>query len=285
VNLLELQRRMTADLMRPLTPRDNLSPKVNAGEYITSNDRLTSRERLEIYSRSYWYRILDSLYEDFPGLRAIIGDDAFQELSRAYLAAHPSTSFTMRDLGKALESWLRPRRQYAVRQHALALDMVRLEWAHIEAFDGPAAKQLGPEDLLELGPDLRMSLQPYVSLLDLHYPVDDLRIKVSRNEDLHGTASNVVTAPKHRATQRRTARREKAAIYVAVHRFESQVYYRRLEPEAYRILTSIRRGDSIGEAIESGFEGSSLTAEDYQGGIAQWFAIWAELGWLCRPSS
>jgi hypothetical protein len=163
--------------------------------------------------------------------------------------------------------------------------MVRLEWAHIEAFYGPSSKPLGPEDLLELGPGLRMSLQPYITLLDLRYAVDDLRISVSHSADLHGTASNAVTAPHHRATRRHTARRQKATIYVAVHRFDSMVYYRRLEPEAYRILAALRGGDSIGAAIEVGFKGSQLSAEDYQAAIAKWFATWAELGWLCRPPS
>ncbi len=284
MKLAELQRQMAADIMRPLTPADNLSRKSNAAQYITPNDRLTSHERLEIYSRSYWYRILDSLYEDFPGLRAIIGDEAFHRMSRAYLAAHPSTSFTMRNLGHALEGWLRRRRQYAGQQHDLALEMVRLEWAHIQAFDGPAAKPLEPEDLLELGPELRMGLQPYIALLELHYPVDDLRIRVSRPQDIHGTASNAVTAPRHGKTRRITARRQKMPIYLAVHRFDDMVYYRRLEPEACRILHSLRRGETIGTAIENGSVGSRLSADEYQAGIAQWFAMWAELGWLCRPS-
>jgi len=283
MKLLELQRRMAADLMRPLTPLDHLSPRVKAEEYVAPNDRLSSRERLEIYSRSYWYRILDSLYEDFPGLRAILGDDLFHQLSRAYLAAHPSESFTMRDLGSHLESWLRRRHQYTSGQHQLALDMVRLEWAHIHAFDSPAAKPLGPEDLLELGPDLRMNLQPYLSLVQVQYAVDDLRIRVSRQADLHDVASNAPSAPKRRATRRKVLRKEKSALTIAVHRFDEMVYYRRLEPEAFRILSSIRAGDPIGVAVEKGFEGSPLDADDYQASIAKWFAIWSELGWLCRP--
>ena len=281
MKLLEFQRRMAADLMRPLTGSDRLSRRAQAAEYVTSTDRLSAHERLELYGRSYWYRILDSLYDDFPGLRAIIGDEAFNKLSRAYLAAHPSQSFTLRNLGSALEGWLRRRWQYTGGQHELALDMVRLEWAHIEAFDGPAAKPLGPEDLLELGPELRMALQPYLSLLAVHYSVDDLRIGLKKDGDLHGTASNAVTAPKHRATKRKTAQRATAAIYIAVHRFHDSVYYRRLEPEAFRILTALRRGDPIGAAIEAGFDGSSLSAEDDQARLAQWFAMWAELGWLC----
>ena len=69
-----------------------------------------------------------------------------------------------------------------------------------------------------------------------------------------------------------------------MHRFDNRVYYRRIQPEAYRILTAIRRGDAIANAIEAGLVGSWLSADDYQAGIAKWFAIWSELGWLCRPT-
>ena len=97
-------------------------------------------------------------------LRAVLGERAFHRLSRAYLADCPSRSFTLRNLGSRLEEWLRRNPLYAGRAHALAIDMVRLEWAHIEAFDNAAEKVLGPEDLLELGPDFRAGVQPYVRL-------------------------------------------------------------------------------------------------------------------------
>ena len=38
-----------------------------ADALVKPNDRLTPLERLEIYSRSYWFRVLDCLYDDFPG--------------------------------------------------------------------------------------------------------------------------------------------------------------------------------------------------------------------------
>src|SRR5579863_3589403 len=104
MNLLELQRRMAGAIMAPLGPGDGLSrtAAAEAAAIVTSNDRLTSAERLEIYAKSYWYRILDALYDDFPGLRAILGVRAFDKLSRAYLAELPSQSFTLRDLGSRL---------------------------------------------------------------------------------------------------------------------------------------------------------------------------------------
>ena len=75
-------------------------------EFVKPNDRLTALERLEIYNRQYWFRVLDSLDEDFPGLRAIVGRRAFDRLSRAYMAECPSQSFTLRNLGSRLEEWL-----------------------------------------------------------------------------------------------------------------------------------------------------------------------------------
>ena len=65
---------MAADVMSPLTKQDGIAKENQAVTYVKPNDRLTSAERLEIYNRSYWYRILDSLREDFPGLRAVVGE-------------------------------------------------------------------------------------------------------------------------------------------------------------------------------------------------------------------
>src|ERR1700758_5512494 len=179
MTLLEFQRKMMKAVMRPLASSDRIAPKtdngrpmrIEAAELITPNSRLSSLERLEIYSRSYWYRALDSLYDDFPGLRAVLGQRAFHRLSRAYLTDCPSRSFTLRNLGSRLEDWMRRNPRYSGTRQALALDMARLEWAHIEAFDNASEKVLGPEDLLELGPEFRAGLQPYIRLLAVQHPV------------------------------------------------------------------------------------------------------------------
>jgi Putative DNA-binding domain len=78
-----------------------------AAQYIKPNERLTSFERLEIYNRQYWFRVLASMAEDFPGLRAILGQRRFEDMCRAYLAECRSRSFTLRNLGARLETWLR----------------------------------------------------------------------------------------------------------------------------------------------------------------------------------
>src|SRR5216683_2013097 len=191
MTLLDVQRRMAHAILQPLTGSDRIAPKTDAG-FIKPNDRFSSAERLEIYSRSYWFRVLDSLYDDFPGLRAVLGQRAFHRLSRAYLAECPSRSFTLRNLGSRLEEWMQRNPQFEGSRHVLARDMVRLEWAHIEAFDNAAEKVLGPEDLLELGSGFRAGLQPYIRLLGLQYPVDDLRISANQASEDRGAASNAV---------------------------------------------------------------------------------------------
>jgi hypothetical protein len=282
--LLEGQTRMARAIIAPLTSSDRIRPGADA-VYIKPNDRLTSAERLEIYSRSYWYRILDSLYDDFPGLRAVVGQRAFQLLSQAYLADCPSRSFTLRNLGSRLAEWLERNPQYAGNRHALALDMSRLEWAHIEAFDNASEKVLGPEDLLELGPEFRATLQPYVRLLALQYPVDDLRIQINRASEVRGAASNAALKQKHRITIGGVSRLRPQRIFLAVHRLDCMVYYRRVAAEEYFLLNGLREGVPIGKAISAAFENSSASAEEQRPMLETWFATWAQLGWLCPISS
>jgi hypothetical protein len=279
MKLLELQRQMAKSILQPLTSTDRIAPRTDS-RFIKPNARLNSAERLEIYSRSYWFRVLDSLYDDFPGLRAIHGQRAFHRLSRAYLTDCPSQSFTLRNLGSRLEQWLKNNPEYAGSNPVLTLDMVRLEWAHIEAFDNAIEKVLGPEDLSELLPQSRLRLQPHVRLLALDYPVDDLRIQVNQTTDEHAATSNTFLKHKHRSLSRRLRGIKPELVFLAVHRVDFTVFYRRLEAGEHCLLSALGAGKSIGSAI-----GSALTMDGrHASQIEQWFATWAQLGWLCPVS-
>jgi hypothetical protein len=291
MTLLEFQQRMMKAVMQPLANSDRIARKtedgrpmrIEAAALVMPNSRLSSLERLEIYSRSYWYRALDSLHDDFPGLRAVLGQRAFLRLSRAYLADCPSQSFTLRNLGARLPGWLQRNPQYARKTLALALDMVRLEWAHIEAFDRGAEKVLGPEALIELGPDFRAGLQPYIQLLEFEYPVDKLLIKVNQVPEEREEASNAVLKQKHHGLPGRVGRLKRERTHLAVHRMDFVVHYRRLATEEFHILNAIREGRSIEHAIQYGFENSNASLDEQRSMLETWFAAWAEFGWLCPP--
>ena len=78
----------------------------------------------------------------FPDCAPIIGERRFEKLAIAYLLDCPSRSFTMRNLGSRLEAWLRAHPEHIAKFEPIALDMVRLEWAEIEAFDEAAQAQV-----------------------------------------------------------------------------------------------------------------------------------------------
>jgi hypothetical protein len=88
LSLLDLQRRMAADVRRPLTPdfgmqiiaEDGQPTAKSVSGYIKPNATLTSFERLEIYNRQYWFRVIDAVSEDFPALSAVVGAKRFQAL-------------------------------------------------------------------------------------------------------------------------------------------------------------------------------------------------------------
>src|SRR6201993_2729714 len=171
MKLHALQRAVARAVMQPLTTAERMRRKAPGGgrmsayaaRYIKPNDRLTSFERLEIYNRQYWFRILDSFAEDFPGLRAVVGRKRFDQIARAYLTEHPSTSFTLRNLGSRLPQWLSDHREFAGDRYTLVADMLKLEWAHIEAFDAADLPPLSAEALATLGADPQLTLQPHIS--------------------------------------------------------------------------------------------------------------------------
>ena len=289
MNLLELQRRMATDVTRPLTAdfcmqpstEDGSSVEEIAASYIKPNDRLSSFDRLEIYNRQYWFRVIGAVAEDFSALQAVLGSRRFDALVLAYLHENPSTSFTLRNLGAKLPKWLEAHPEYSSRRRQLALDVARLEWAYVEAYDGAAAPALSESDFSSLTGESRLLLQPHVQLLALRYPVDELVLAVHQANPSMGIVSNA--APEHRQTKRTyLPSMRRSATYLAVHRFDNTVYYRRLEREAYLLLSSLQQQVPLEEAIETAFATSKLTAEEQAAKIQEYFAHDAKLGWFCR---
>jgi len=288
MKLLALQRRMARAVMAPLTQSERMRrftrdghPMARVAEQIIKpNDRLTSFERLEIYNRQYWFRVLDGFSEDFPGLRAVLGDRRFDAVAKAYLTDCPSHSFTMRNLGSRLESWLRKHPGHAGGRLELALDMVRLEWAEIEAFDGGAESALKPNELAGADPaKLHLRVQPYVHLLDLRYPVDDLLLAI-KHETGPDVASNAFNERQRRKRVSAVARLKPAPVYLAVHRVDFFVYFRRLEREEFAILRALQKGRSLDRSIELGFRSSPIPLSERADHAAAWFQNWSSLGWF-----
>jgi hypothetical protein len=259
---------MARAIMRPMAGQGMSRENRAAAEaLIKPNARLTSFERLEIYNRQYWFRVLDCLYDDFPGVRALLGGRRFQRLATAYLARHPSTSFTLRNLGRHL-----PKFMQAENCPVVAVQMARLEWAHIEAFDNASRPTLTAEDLAGRAPgQIRLRLQPYITLLRLDYPLDSYLIALRGLDRFRGEASNAVEDSTGTRRQRHPARPPREPIWLAAHRHRNVVHYKRLSRAQFKVLTMLASGKSLGAALG----GAGAKAP-----VQEWFQDWAALGWF-----
>jgi hypothetical protein len=293
MNLAELQHAFFDVVRQPLTEDERMreqtldgrSTRKIAEELVKPNDRLTSVERLEIYNRVYWFRLLSSLADDFPGLRAVIGQEKFDQILLGYLTEMPSVSFTLRDLGSRLEPWLREHPEFIAGNEHMALDMVRLEWADIEAYDTAESPMLTQNELANLGEDPTFHLQPYIQLLEFAFPVDELLLKVRDSEEPESDiSSNVVMMDSSDAKQHKKFPLPKAKkVYLAVHRQEFSVYFKRLKPEAFALAQALQQGQPLSQAIESSVNWSGKKLERVMEQLHDWFANWSQLGWFCRP--
>ena len=281
---------MHAAITRPLAPGDRAQRQWFDGtssaravaKLVKPSRTLQPLDRVEIYNRMYWFRLLDSLAQDFPGLRALLGEEKFWPLCESYLAACPSRSFTLRDLGSRLERFI-AREPGRIAPHAAAArDLVRFEWAQIVAFDGPSLPRLTKRQLAGTDPaTLRLAVQPYLTLLTCRHPVDEYVLALKNDGALRTGASNAVTE-RDEAVGTGGALQRGPALHLVVHRLDNQLYYKRLEPEAARLLRALRDGHPLAEACAAAFARSKLAAEQQAELIRSWFTLWMRLGWLCR---
>lgn len=122
------------------------APTVSAQEALDARDHFDLVNRLSVYAEAYFHRLSNSLADDFPATVRFLGDDDFRRLINDYLKIHPSSSFTLADVGENLaafvaetraeEPWLEP--------------LIKTEWLLIEAFYAPDSKALTPIELAEI---------------------------------------------------------------------------------------------------------------------------------------
>jgi hypothetical protein len=282
-------------IMRPLgrgmhtdkTWTDGQPTAAVAATFIKPNDRLTSFERIEIYNRQYWFRVIDCMYEDYPGLRTVLGQRAFNRLILAYLEKYPSRSFTLRNLGDRLAQFIQERPNLIdAKRRQLALDMAAFEWAQVVAFDGPELSPLGVDDLLGKDPSkLRLGLQPYITLLQMRYPLDDYTIALKKQASaLRSEASNAVETPADKSSTNPAPRLKspkRQRCFVAVHRQDNDLYFKRLGEQEFVLLSELRDGATLARACDLAVRGADPEI-DWSGQIHQWFQTWTRMGWFCK---
>jgi hypothetical protein len=132
-----------------------------------------AEERLAIYANAYRLRLLEALGTDYPGLHTLLGDDEFDAMGRAYIAAHPSSYFSLRWFGEHMGEFLRTTEPYS--KYPVFAEMAAFEWAKSDAFDATDSAVVCINDMAAIPPDAWPGLRfvPHASLrrLDLRWNV------------------------------------------------------------------------------------------------------------------
>ena len=147
--------------------RDGADPAgLLAGDFATG---------LAVYRHAYRARLAEALADNYTVLSRALGDEAFDALAQAYIAAAPSRHPSIRWFGHALAGFMAQDDGDLV-PHPGLVDFARMDWALRCAFDAADAPPLDPASLAALPPDdwagLVLHLQPSVQRVMLAYAVE-----------------------------------------------------------------------------------------------------------------
>ncbi|MBS0266051.1 MAG: putative DNA-binding domain-containing protein [Planctomycetes bacterium] len=280
----EIQRWMQAVITHPAGPRTALESttakqQIALGpgqvEQVISRSRAqTSLERLEIYYHAYYARLLDCLRTEYSVLARALGDELFDTFAVGYLQDHPSTSYTLGQLGANFPEFLRATRpavddapDTALDWPALMIDLARLERVVNEVFDGPGVERLQTLDLARLREipadawiHTRLVPAPCLRLLALSFPLNEFFTATAR-----GTAIALPQA---------------ADSYLAITRRDYRVQRFVLSREQYLLLEALQEGASLGSALDCATRESSLTDDELAVRLQEWFHQWTAAGFF-----
>lgn len=131
--------------------------------------------RLDVYANAYRARLIAALHDNHEVLYRAMGEEAFEALALAYLAAHPSPHRSIRWFGDGLAGFMAG--TYAEQlDHPALVDIARMDWALRGAFDAADSPALAATELAALPPEawpgLQLHLQPGTALLALDWVIE-----------------------------------------------------------------------------------------------------------------
>lgn len=153
--------------------------------------------RLGIYAEAYHFRLIDALADSYPAVHTLLGDDAFTDMSQAYIRQHPSQHFSIRWFGHRLATFLRRSPLYS--DKPVLAEMALFEWTLREVFDAADFTPLDRAHLLQLPAaswvDLRVTLNPTIRRIELNWNVPALWQAIERQQEPIEAAAHELPLP------------------------------------------------------------------------------------------
>ena len=220
---------------------------------------------LDVYQTGYRIRLADFVSQDHPGLRAILGDEAFDALVDDYIDQCPSRDPNARWFTTGLPDFMRENARW--RDDGAAVSMALFERAMVDAFDTADETPVTVQALAGFAPDdwarLAFEFDPSLMLLEL--------------------AAGTIEAYNAAISEEAPAKVDKPAAgdqieYAAVWRVDHESAYRQLEPDEYVALSEARAGHAFGDICQmTAFQQAGEIAPER---LAQSLSSWFEDGMI-----
>lgn len=113
---------------------------VTTADIINDSQRLSAAQHLTIYRQSYIARLRACMQSQFKALAYALGEELFQDFADQYLDSHPSTTYTLNNLGEKFPSFLEKTRPDTESEEKeewpdFMIELAIFEYALSEIFD------------------------------------------------------------------------------------------------------------------------------------------------------
>ncbi len=137
-----------------------------------------------VYRYAYGSRLVEGMRSEHELLHGYLGDDMFDAMGRAYVAANPSQHPNMRWFSHALPDFLRSTEPYS--GYPELSELAALEKALNDAFDARDAAVVSLADMAAFAPDiwndLKFEAHPSAKRLDLSRNVSEIWLALKNEE-------------------------------------------------------------------------------------------------------
>lgn len=245
--------------------------RVAAAQHFSGNERLSPAEQVDIYRQQFWLRHTSTLVEDFPGTTGLLGQKSWEPIAESYLTEKGYSTFALKCLGQDMAEHLASLDEALFSESGLdrllLIEMAKLEWAYLRAFDLRDDAPLSAEKLAKIPAEAwataRFLLSPTLSLFRFQYPVADLRRKIKVSP---GTITGQGAA--------------KDPHNLVVYRRERTLWDKRISNTAFLLLEQFGRGIPLVPACEATIAEDASAEQVLEEQLTEWFTLWGRLGWI-----
>lgn len=264
----------------PLRNNQNIQAFSNAGvlieeestQYIIPSPTLKPHERVEIYNQQYWWRLLNTLNENFPILTRMFGYQGFnQKIGVPFLIAYPPNHWSLTVLGERLPAWILE--SYQEKDQSLLHHSAALDWAFTASYIAPEYPSLNLPLLLQGGPEKLLEYvfytQPSIQIFAWNYNLLSFRQAfLSKGVDywLENSFPSLETDKLYRVVLFRNK--------------HNHVAWKEISEGELMVLGLFKEGVSLGKMCEILQEQDEALYNEIEQNLQEWIQEWAQNGWL-----